>query len=315
MIDINSLVLPTIKTNLEADKNNINFYSFTIQPLLPGFGYTIGNSIRRVLLSSIPGFAVTRISINDITHEYQAIEGVSEDVINIILNIKQIRSKIITDSNSVILKFKSNKIGTVYAKDLLSSKEVEIANPDIYICNITEEKELSIEIEISRGVGYLSAEKINFGSNLNTNNILVDAIFSPVTNVILDVSQIRVGDRTDYDKLVLKFETDGTVESKDIIKYVLDFNIDLFEKIRSVSNSISETKFLEEDINKEEIIDNKKIIKNNNTSKLDLPKNLIMILEKNGITDKNILKKRKDEISDFSGITKKHLKTIEDYLK
>lgn len=307
MIQSTLIKLPNIKSRLEVSPNNPNSFSFVVEPLLPGFGNTLGNSIRRMLLSSIPGCGVTRVTIGDITHEYMGIEGVVEDAMNIILNLKQIRSKIKTDDDQVVIKLNKKKAGEIYVRDFDTQGIVEIANPDLYICTLSTDMDFSIEVEITRGVGYLSNDKINFAQNLNPNNILVDTIFSPIVGVSLDINPVRVGDRTDYDKLVLNFETDGTIDGKEVVVFILDFIVDLYQKMRSgleVSLESSET-----------VKSTKTVIKKNKTADLDLPEDLLLILEKNGISDKASLIEKKSEIEDFAGITKKHIKLVNEFLK
>lgn len=302
MIQQTLIKYPPVKSSIVQVLDNQ--YLFSLEPLLPGFGHTLGNSLRRVLLSSIPGFAVTRVKINDITHEYQAIDGVIEDAMNVILNIKQLRAKILTDDDYVILSLKKNKKGDVFAKDFATEKKAEIINSDLYICHLSKDSDLNIEIELRRGVGYLPVEKINFASNLNPQDILIDALFSPVINASLNVEKVRVGDRTDFDKLELSFKTDGTQNGEAIIEFAIDFVNNLFSQAKSAlpTNDDAETSTVTK-------------TKPNPSGDLELDEEILAILEKNGIFNKAELKKRQSELNDFAGMTKKRLQVINSYLK
>jgi len=303
MIQKTAIVLPPIKSQLVAhDSNN---FSLIVSPLLPGYGHTLGNSLRRVLLSSVPGFAVTKIRINDITHEYQAIDGILEDAMNVILNLKLLRTRILTDDDVVVIALNKTKKGDVFAKDFNTEKKVELINSDLYICHLSKDMDFKIEIEITRGVGYLPVEKINFAGNLNPQDILVDALFSPVTNVALNVEKVRVGERTDFDKLELKYTIDGSQTGVDIANFALDFVGDLFKQIHS---SLS--------VESKEVIETAKLPASPKTtaSDIDLDEEIIAILEKNGIANLAQLIERKTEIDDFAGMTKKRTEKIKNYL-
>ena len=303
MIQKTSTVYPTIKSQLE--ERDLNTFTLTVNPLLPGYGHTLGNSLRRILLSSIPGFAVTKIRINEITHEYQAIDGVLEDAMNVILNLKLLRTKILTDDDTIIISLNKNKKGDVYAKDFNTEKKAEIINPDLYICHLSKDMDLKIEIEIQRGVGYLPVEKINFAGNLNPQDILVDALFSPVTNVSLNVEKVRVGERTDFDKLELNYTVDGSQPGIEIANFALDFVTDLFSQIKS---SLSVDTSSTDEIVKVATKPKPK------TTNMDLEDEIMAILEKNGITNLAELLEKRSEIEDFAGMTKKRIEKVKNYL-
>jgi DNA-directed RNA polymerase subunit alpha len=306
MIQKSSVLYPAIKSTFKS----LNPYSHSIivEPLLPGFGHTLGNSIRRVLLSTVPGSAITKIRINNITHEYQAIDSVLEDALNVILNLKLLRSKILVDDDSVVISLKKNKAGDVKAGDFNTEKRVEIVNPDLYICHLGKDTELNIEVEISKGVGYLASEKINFAGNLNPQDILVDALFSPVSNASLNVEKVRVGDRTDFDKLTVNFETDGTQSGEDVAEFVFDFVGGLFDQIKSGLFSPESVESLSTD---------KKSVKSvkKSESQIKLADDIVAILEKNGILTDQDLTNAASEVSDFAGITKKMSKDIKEYIE
>jgi DNA-directed RNA polymerase subunit alpha len=297
---------PTIKSQLV--KHSEGSYQLSIQPLTPGLGYTLGNSLRRIMLSSIPGFAVTRVRINDITHEYQPVKGVVEDALQIVLNLKLLRANIITDDESVVLILKKDTRGEIHASDFEENAKVKIINKDLYICSLDNDSELSIEVEISKGIGYLSSDQIKFASNTNPHDIYVDALFSPVSNVSQNVEQVRVGDKTNYDMIDLSFVTDETVPAKDIVEYALDLSINTFQNIRSSMNV--------ESVAPEAKITMKTVDQNDGKNdELDLPKRIKDILNKNEIFTNAELIGRLSAVEEFAGITEKSLTTINSYIE
>lgn len=239
--------LKMIKTNdLSVSKLTDLSCKITAKPLERGFGLTIGNSIRRVLLSSIRGMAVTRIFIEGVDHEFSSISGVFEDVSDIILNIKKlaIRSK---DFDSVTLVINTEKKQKVYASDIQCPKGVEIVNDDLYICDVTTDKKLRIEMEVDAGYGYRVADQ-NITNDMKHGMIAIDSLFSPVENVSYNVEKTRIGDVTDYDSLVLDIKTNGVVDPVSAMRIavsILQYQFSFFSGVQSdvVKNSrISEQK-------------------------------------------------------------------------
>ncbi|KER10815.1 MAG: DNA-directed RNA polymerase subunit alpha [[Candidatus Thermochlorobacteriaceae] bacterium GBChlB] len=198
---------------LELDENSYsNFYGkFIAQPLERGYGVTIGNMMRRVLLSSLPGTAITGIKIDGVLHEFSTIDGVKEDVPDIILNLKQVRFRSISKRNAVVsLALKGPKDFT--AGDITSSEgDFEILNTDLHIATITKGITLKIDLYIGRGRGYVPAEE-NKPDGMPIGFIPIDSIYTPIRNVKYSVENTRVGQRTDYEKLILEVETDGSVQ-------------------------------------------------------------------------------------------------------
>ena len=282
-------------------------YTLSIFPLSPGFGYTFGNSIRRILLSSVPGFAVTKVRINDLTHEYQAIKGVKEDALDVLLNLKSLRAKIISDAETATIKISLKRSGDITAADFETNSEVEIVNKDLYICNLSDGAKLDIEIEVSRGYGYVNYEKRDLRTNTDPTGLLIDALFTPVRNVALEVEQTRVGDQTNFDRININFETDGTVDGKEIIDYALTLAVDLFSNIHSSFGAQEDVIALE----KKAV----KVIPAVESDKLDLPVRITKILEKNGMSTNAELKARVDEIQDLPGLGDKAIEQIEEYIK
>ncbi len=201
---------------LEAD----NFHGkFEFRPLEPGYGITIGNALRRILLSSLEGFAITAIKIEGIDHEYSTIPGVIDDVTNIILNLKQVRFKQVVEdienekvtvniSGSTVLK--AGDIGKYFTG-------FEVLNPNLVICDMDETASFQIDITVNKGRGYLPAEE-NKGANGELGVIPIDAIFTPIKNVKYTIENFRVEQVTDYEKLVIEIDTDGSIHPKDALK-------------------------------------------------------------------------------------------------
>jgi DNA-directed RNA polymerase subunit alpha len=299
---------PAIKTSLV--EHSASRYSLVIEPLSPGYGYTMGNSLRRIFLSSIPGYGITKIKINDITHEYKTVDGVVEDAMQIVLNIKNLRPKINTNEDRVVLALTKNTAGEVYGRDFNSNSNAVIVNGDDYICTLNKGAKLNIEIEIVRGVGYLSIDDINLSDNKDSRQILVDAMFSPVTNVSLDVSKVRVGDNTNFDKLVLNFDIDTSVSATDVVNYAFDILLNLFNQAKD-SVKITKPK-LDTGIELPVIIEDNL---EDTLEEITLSDKIKKILAKNGITKNSELKKRYSEVADFTGIGAKALTELEDYIK
>lgn len=213
----------------EATYSN-NFGRFVIQPLERGYGTTIGNAMRRVLLSSLPGAAITMIRIDNVLHEFSTVPGVVEDVAEMILNLKEVRFKLINKKpDKVVLHLKGPK--EFKAGDIQNgATDFEVLNPDKHIATLGKDAEFDIELRISRGRGYVPAEE-NKQADQPIGAIPIDAIYTPVKNVTYHVENTRLGHRTDYEKLILEVETDGSVTPDDALTYaakILKDHIQLF---------------------------------------------------------------------------------------
>jgi len=191
---------------------------FQIEPLDRGFGYTFGNSLRRVLLSSLEGAAVTSVKIEGVAHEFTTLPGVREDVTDILLNFKNLIARLHGDSPEIEVRLSKRGAGAVTAKDIEAPAELEILNPDLEIANLSDKGKLEVTLTIGRGRGYVPAE-LNRGPEHTIGVIPVDSIFSPVRRVSYDVEAARVGQRTDYDRLVLEVHTDGSVRPEDAVAH------------------------------------------------------------------------------------------------
>jgi DNA-directed RNA polymerase subunit alpha len=195
---------------------NENRGVFQIEPLDRGFGYTFGNSLRRVLLSSLEGAAVTSVKIEGVAHEFTTLPGVREDVTDILLNFKNLIARLHGDSPEIEVRLSKRGAGAVTAKDIEAPAELEILNPELEIANLSDKGKLEVTLTIGRGRGYVPAE-LNRGPEHTIGVIPVDSIFSPVRRVSYDVEAARVGQRTDYDKLILDVTTDGSLDPRDAI--------------------------------------------------------------------------------------------------
>ena len=190
--------------------------TYEIDGLYPGYGYTLGNSLRRIILSSLQGAAVTHVKIPGVSHEFSTIEGVKEDVVTILLNIRKIRLKLLTDEpQTITLNVKGPK--EVTAADLKLPGQVEILNPDSHIAEITGKIHLEIELRAERGLGYIPKEA-HQKERVDIGTIALDAIFSPIRRVNYEVENMRVGDRTDFNRLRILIETDGTIAPREALE-------------------------------------------------------------------------------------------------
>lgn len=204
-----------------------NKATLTVEPCYYGYGTTLGNALRRVLLSSLPGGAVTAVKISGVQHEFSAIEGVKEDVLEIILNLKELRMKVHTDEPvRLTLSVKGDK--KITGADIDANADVEIVNPKQHICTLTDKKSaIEMEIFVGRGRGYVPVEERE-EEKLELGTIAIDAVYSPVREVGYRVENARVGDITNYDKLIMDIETDGTLTPKDAVDQSVRILLDYF---------------------------------------------------------------------------------------
>ncbi len=226
MSEIN-IVLPS-KPRVVEEKTN--YAQYEIDGLYPGYGHTLGNSLRRIILSSLPGAAVTSVKIEGVSHEFSTIEGVKEDVINIILNLKKVRFQVSSDEPQTIsLKVKGVK--DVTAADFKLPGQVTIANLDQPILSITsKDTEIDMEIKVEQGIGFVPKESLQ-KDRVEIGSIALDAAFSPITLANYDVEKMRVGDRTDFDKLKLFIKTDGTISPKVALERSIEIMITQLKSI------------------------------------------------------------------------------------
>ncbi|GAB4503627.1 MAG: DNA-directed RNA polymerase subunit alpha [Anaerolineales bacterium] len=229
MTGITNMVMPKIEREAEAR----NYGKFVISPLERGYGVTLGNALRRVLLSSLEGAAVTSIRIADVLHEFSDIPGVREDVIQVMLQVKQLRLKLDgVDSTRMHLEVRGE--GTVTAADIITPPEVEIVNPELYLFTVDDNKtKLDLEFTVERGRGYLPANERS--GHMPIGELPVDAIYSPVKRVNWEVTSARVGQSTNYDKLILEIWTDGTYAPERALSAAAKILIDHLRYVAGIS--------------------------------------------------------------------------------
>jgi DNA-directed RNA polymerase subunit alpha len=237
---------------VEVVSKTPNHSRIVIEPLERGFGHSLGNALRRVLLSTIPGCAVTDVEIEGVLHEYTTIEGVQEDVIDILLNLKKL-AVILHSKDEVELVLSKNGAGCVTAADIKLPHDVEIINPELVIANLTQSGVLNMKMRVRRGRGYepVSVRKLNADHNAIIGALQLDASFSPIVKVAYQVESTRVEQRTNLDKLVIELETNGTVDPEATIKMaatILHDQLSVFVDFEKVNDQVAEDEVLVEEV-------------------------------------------------------------------
>lgn len=223
---------------------------YEIDGLYPGYGHTLGNSLRRIILSSIPGAAITEVKISGVEHEFSTIEGIKEDVLTILLNLKKLRLKLVTDEPQTI-SIKAKGIKMVTAATIEHPGQVEILNPELHIAELTtKNSELSIDIRVENGLGYVPREVLQ-KDKVDIGTIALDASFTPIKRANYEVENMRVGDRTDFNRLRLIIETDGTLTPKEALEYSIKVMIEQLKAIVGFEEPIEEILSKEEVSTKE----------------------------------------------------------------
>lgn len=216
-----------LPTSIEIKETKDSKALVTVEPCYPGYGVTIGNSLRRVLLSSIEGAAITSFKLKGAHHEFSSLPNVKEDLIEIILNLKQVRVKTFSDEPVILtLKVKGEK--AVTAGDIQKNSLAELVNPTQHILTITDPKtEIEMELTVKRGYGYITVEERE-KEKVDIGTIMIDAIYSPIVSVGFEVENMRVGERTDYERMILKMETDRTITPKAAIEKAAEILVNHF---------------------------------------------------------------------------------------
>lgn len=284
---------------------NKNSGVFTFEPLPAGFGHTLGSSLRRVMLTSLKGAAVTSFAVPGITHQFNTIEGVKEDVIEITLNLKELRFKV-HSKGSFTGKISKKGAGVITASDIEVSSEVEIVNKDAVIATVSDKsKTFEMEITIESGIGYSPVEKRD---SAKLGNVLVDAIFSPVVSSAYSVEETRVGRESGLDKLTLDVTTDGSIKPSDAVKDSAAILRDFYSQFASANESNAQELFAQSVASE---------IKSDNSSveDLPLPTRTINALKKHGIyTLQDLRNKSDEEISDIKNLGEKSIEEIKKLL-
>ena len=296
------------KPKLECVESTQNYGKFVVEPLERGFGTTLGNSMRRVLLSSLPGVAATSIRIDGVLHEFSTIEGVKEDVTEIILNLKQLICKLHTEEPKKVV---IDAVGPceVKAGDILPDADVEIINPDLHLATIDANGRLHMEIVLDHGRGYVVSDR-NKRPDMPIGEIAVDSIFTPITKVNFTVENTRVGQITDFDKLTLEIWTDGSIqpeEAASIAAKILTEHLLLFINL---TDHVQDVEILKEkdDKKKEKILEM-------NIEDLDLSVRSYNCLKRAGInTVEELVQRDEDEMMKVRNLGRKSLEEVQQKL-
>lgn len=281
---------------------------FEIEGLYPGYGITIGNSLRRVLLSSLEGAAITQVKIKGVQHEFSTIPGILEDVLSIVLNLKQVRCKMYSaEPQKMELAVKGVK--EVKASDFKAPSQIEIINKDVHIANLTSKNaSLEMEVVVERGIGYIPAEQRK-KEKLEIGTIALDAIFSPVRKVAFRTENMRVGERTDFNRLFLEVETDGTMSPEEAVVQASEILVGHFSIVtQALAKSVKEQKKPKEEVAEDPM-------------KLELEKlklstrTLNALLNNNLKTIGGVVKRGESGLLELEGLGKKGVKEIKKALK
>lgn len=232
-----TIVLPSKPKIISEDENR---GTYEIDGLYPGYGFTLGNSLRRIIYSSLPGAAITSIKIDGVEHEFSSIKGVKEDVIMIMLNIKRMRLKMLTDeAQKITLNTKGAKVVT--AADLELPGQVEVMNPELPIATLTDkDSELKIEMTVEKGLGFIPRDSLS-KSKVDIGTITLDASFTPIRRASYEVENMRVGDRTDFNRLRILIETDGSITPKEALEKSINIMIEQLKAITGFEDGVSDS--------------------------------------------------------------------------
>jgi len=217
-IDMTGLVRPRV-VEMTKREDNPNIAEFRLQPLERGFGHTFGNALRRLLLSSLQGSGVWAFRMDGVVHEHQTVQGVLEDVHQIVQRLKALTLVLAPEVDSAVLRIKRDGAGPVYARDIMESGGVTVVNPDHLLFTVQEDRDVNCELFVNKGRGYVESEMHPLDRSLPVDTVRIDAIYNPVRRANFSVNDTRVGQRTDYDRLAVTVETDGTVTPEDAIAY------------------------------------------------------------------------------------------------
>ncbi|MEX2052507.1 MAG: DNA-directed RNA polymerase subunit alpha [Candidatus Paceibacterota bacterium] len=292
---------------------------FEIDGLYPGYGHTLGNSLRRIILSSLPGASVTSIKIEGISHEFSTMDGIKEDVIVIILNLKKIRFKMLSDEpQTVTLSIKGPK--EITASDIKTGGQVEILNPELHIAEVTGKVNLNIELHIEKGLGFISKENFQ-KEKVDIGTIAVDAIFTPIRRVAYEVENMRVGDRTNHNRLRISIETDGTLTPREALSQSIEIMINQLKAIidfkePEVVETPEEKKSLKaEDKDEEKKSEDFSDVLKTRTDTLDLSTRTLNALSAANIrTLGGLARKKREDLLEIEGIGEKGITEIKKVL-
>ncbi len=300
-------MIEMVKPGLERvdDKTNPRYAKFEVQPLERGYGTTLGNALRRVLLSSLPGAAPTSVKIDGILHEFSTIPGVKEDVTEIILNVKRIIAKVYSDTPKTVY-IEANGAGEVLAKDIVTDHEIDIMNGDLHIATLSDKARLYMEIVFENGRGYVTSEKNKEKLQNVIGVIPVDSVYSPVDKVNYTVTNYRVGQITDYDKLTLEIFTDGTIAPEDALSLSSKIVTEHMNLFTDLSDDIANTDIM---VEKEE--EKKDKVLETTIEELDLSVRSFNCLKRAGInTVADLVSKSEAEMMRVRNLGRKSLEEV-----
>lgn len=310
------VVLPSKPKVIREDKIS---GIYEIDGLYPGYGHTLGNSLRRIILSSLPGTAITKVKIKGVEHEFSAIEGVKEDVITILLNLKKVRIRLDTDEPQ-IMTIKASGIKEITAKDIEVPGQAEVLNPDLHIASLTSKSsDLEIELTAEKGLGYVSKEVLQ-KERVDIGSITLDASFTPIRKANYEVENMRVGDRTDFNRLRITIETDGTVTPKEALEKSITLMI---HQLKSIVGFKEEEEVVEASTSKSDnsgADEDKKVELDTELSKtrvdsLNLSARTIKALSNANIrTLGGLFRKKESDIMDVDGLGAKGVQEIKKLL-
>jgi len=297
-------MIDTAKFNIKTIKSTNDYGKFEFGPLIGGFGHTIGNSLRRVLLITIPGAAITRIKIDGANHLFTTLPGVKEDLLEISLNLKKVKFQYSSEEPTTLVLEKKGP-GVVTAGDIADNEGCKVANPDLHIATLSAKSSLKIELTVERGVGYTLAREQK--SDI-VGEIILDATFTPVTKVNYEVEPTRLGKKSNFDKLTMEIWTDGSVNPLDAVKIAAK------DLIKSLSQIVDPKDFDEEIITLPSNSD--RLGSDISIEEIELPLRVTNALKKAGFGSiETLLKSGRLEVSKAKNVGEKSVKTIDMWLK
>ena len=291
--------------------------TYEINGLYPGYGHTLGNSLRRIILSSLPGAAITHVKIDGVSHEFSTIEGVSEDTVMLLLNLKRVRIKMLTEEPQV-LRLRINGPKSVTAADFEVPGQVEILNPEQHIAEVSGKIDFDVEVTVERGLGYV-AKEVHQKERVDIGSIALDAIFSPIRRVNYEVENMRVGDRTDFNRLRVFIETDGTITPRHALEDSIAIMIHQLKAVigfQEETETPTEEALVEEKEEKEsETVEDKKEADKESfktrITELGLSPRVESALDESGIrTVGGLARKHEEDILAIEGLGQKGLQEI-----
>jgi DNA-directed RNA polymerase subunit alpha len=305
----------TLPSKPRVVKEEDNKGIFEIDGLFPGYGHTLGNSLRRIILSSLPGAAITQVKIDGVEHEFSTLDGVREDVITLLLNVRRIRLSLHGDEPMTV-SLKKTGPGPVTAADIECPTQVEILNPEQHICELTNKStKLNIEMTVETGLGYVPRE-VHQRDKVEIGVIALDAVFTPIRRANYEVENMRIGDRTDYNRLRVILETDGTYTPREALEKSIEIMIHQLKSIIGFQETHASTPEVAPEAAAPEVVEPDQEVLKTRIETLDLTSRTLQSLEEASIrTIGGLVRKKKDDILALDGIGPKGLEEIEDLLK